>query len=139
MPSIVFDASALVGALLKQGSVPERALLHARATAILYLSAAVEAEIREVFSRPKFRRYLAAGRGALMLTIITVGARRIEPTDQVRECRDPSDDKYLELALAAQATTIVSSDNDLLVMHPWRGISILTPAEYLMRESANQP
>jgi predicted nucleic acid-binding protein len=39
---------------------------------------------------------------------------------------------YLELALAAQATAIVSGDRDLLVLHPWHGILILPPAVYLV-------
>jgi predicted nucleic acid-binding protein len=56
----------------------------------------------------------------------------------VDDCRDPSDNKYLELALAAGATTIVSSDNDLLVLHPWRGIDNLTPAQYLARAAAGE-
>ena len=47
------------------------------------------------------------------------------------DCRDPKDDKYLELALAAGADMIVSSDGDLLALHPWRGVRILRPAEYL--------
>jgi uncharacterized protein len=50
---------------------------------------------------------------------------------KVTDCRDPKDDKYLELALAAGAETIVSSDDDLLVLHPWRGVRILRPADYL--------
>jgi hypothetical protein len=29
------------------------------------------------------------------------------------------------------AETLVSSDDDLLVLHPWRGVRILRPAEYL--------
>jgi predicted nucleic acid-binding protein len=41
------------------------------------------------------------------------------------------DNKYLELALAAGAEIIVSSDDDLLVLHPWRGKRILRPADYL--------
>jgi predicted nucleic acid-binding protein len=49
----------------------------------------------------------------------------------VTDCRDPKDDKYLELALAAGAETIVSSDDDLLVLHPWRGVRILRPADYV--------
>ena len=53
------------------------------------------------------------------------------PTESVRECRDPKDDKFLELALAANARVIVTGDNDLLVLHPWRGIEILRPADYL--------
>jgi hypothetical protein len=54
MPNVVFDASSLVGAVLKADSVPERALLLARTNETICLSPAIEAEIREVFSRPKF-------------------------------------------------------------------------------------
>jgi uncharacterized protein len=50
----------------------------------------------------------------------------------VTDCRDPDDNMYLELALAAQAATIVSGDHDLLVLHPWRGIRIVRPAGYLV-------
>ena len=55
------------------------------------------------------------------------------------DCRDPTDNKYLELALAAQAATIVSSDQDLLAVHPWRGILIQRPADYLAREAPMNP
>jgi uncharacterized protein len=58
-------------------------------------------------------------------------AVRFVPTEQVVACRDTKDDKYLELAAAAGATLIVASDNDLLVLDPWRGVRILRPAEYL--------
>ena len=53
------------------------------------------------------------------------------PTERVADCRDAKDDKYLELALAARAAVIVSGDADLLVLHPWRGVRVLRPAEYL--------
>jgi predicted nucleic acid-binding protein len=49
----------------------------------------------------------------------------------VTDCRDPAGNKYPELALAAEAAAIVSGDQDLLVLHPWRGIAILRPTEYL--------
>jgi predicted nucleic acid-binding protein len=49
----------------------------------------------------------------------------------VTGCRDPDDNKYLELAEAAGAAVLVSSDNDLLVLHPWRGVRILRPAEFM--------
>ena len=54
-----------------------------------------------------------------------------EPTVRVTDSRDDKDNKYLELALAATAETIVSGDQDLLVLNPWRGVRILTPADYL--------
>ena len=50
---------------------------------------------------------------------------------RVADCRDPDDNMYLELALVAQASMIVSGDQDLLVLHPWRGIPIVRPAGYL--------
>jgi uncharacterized protein len=51
----------------------------------------------------------------------------------VTECRDPKDDKFLELALDGKAEVLVTGDSDLLCMHPWRGIAILSPADYLAR------
>jgi uncharacterized protein len=106
---VVLDASAFISAALKADSIPERALLRAVAQPKrLILSQAVEDEYRAV--------------------IVLVAAEQIEPTEVVCECRDPKDDKYLALA----AAVIVSSDaRHLLPMHPWRGISILSPSDYL--------
>jgi uncharacterized protein len=131
MPNVVFDASALVGALLKPDSVPERALLLARARDTICLSPEVEAEIRAVFARPRFTRYLTPARIELILDVITASALTLRPTERISDCRDAKDNKYLELALAAGAQTIVSSDNDLLSLDPWRGIRIVAPAAYV--------
>jgi predicted nucleic acid-binding protein len=60
------------------------------------------------------------------------------PAERVTDCRDPKDNKYLELALASGAEAIVSSDTDLLALHPWRGARILRPAAYLA-EVGNGP
>ena len=52
-------------------------------------------------------------------------------TETITACRDPKDDKFLEFAVSGQADLIISSDNDLLVLHPFRGISILKPVAFL--------
>jgi uncharacterized protein len=131
MPNVVFDASSLIGALLKQGSIPERALLLARAHDIICLSVEVEAEIREAFTRPRFGKYLTPGRTQLILDVLTASAVTIVPTIRVTDCRDVKDNKYLELVLASGAATLVASDADLLTLDPWRGVRIMTPAEYV--------
>jgi putative PIN family toxin of toxin-antitoxin system len=96
------------------------------------LSHEVEDEYREVIFRPKFDRSVSVERRNRILDIVLLTARRIEPTEIVRECRDPKDDKYLALAAAGGADVIVSSDlRHLLSMHPWRGIPILSPADFL--------
>lgn len=130
---VVLDASTLVSAALKADSIPERALLRAvNEPNRLLLSREVEEEYREVLFRPKFDRYVSAERRQRILDIVVVAAERIESPAPVRECRDPKDDKYLALAAAGKADVIVSSDmHDLVSMHPWRGISILSPAAYL--------
>ena len=130
---IVFDASTLVSAALKANSVPERALLRALEIDVLALSAAADRELADVLSRPKFARAVSAARRKRFLEELRRSAVWFEPSIAVSDCRDAKDDKYLELALAAGAKTIVSSDEDLLVLHPWRGIPILSPAEFLAR------
>ncbi len=128
---IVFDASTVVSALLKADSVPERALLRAEEVDVLALSAAVDDEFSEVLSRPKFAGVIPLARRNSFLRILRDAAIWFDPVVRVTDCRDPKDDKYLELALAAGAETIVSSDDDLLVLDPWGGVRILSPAAYL--------
>lgn len=130
---VVLDASTLVSAALKADSIPERALLRAVSEPNhLLLSREIEAEYLEVLFRPKFDRYVSHERRQRILDIVVVAAERIEFPAAVRECRDPKDDKYLALAAAGRADVIVSSDvHDLLSMHPWRGISILSPSAFV--------
>jgi predicted nucleic acid-binding protein len=49
----------------------------------------------------------------------------------IRACRDPRDDKFLEVAVHGRADAIVTGDKDLLELNPFRGIAILTPSAYL--------
>ena len=128
---IVFDASALVSAALKAGSVSERALLRAEEVDVLALSTAVDAEIADVLSRPKFARAISPLRRQHFLAILRGVAVWFDPTVRVTDSRDDKDNKYLELALAAGAEIIVSGDQDLLLLDPWRGVRILSPADYL--------
>jgi putative PIN family toxin of toxin-antitoxin system len=138
MPNVVFDASTIVGAVIKEGSVPERALRLALAHETLCLSQAVEDEIRGVLERAKFARYFSAARRELVLSRLVTAALVVDPIAQVTDCRDAKDNKYLELALAAGVETIVSSDDDLLVLDPWRSIRIVSPAAYVQRWSPEE-
>ena len=111
--------------------MPERALLRAEEIDVFALSAEVDAEIASVLERPRFVAAVSAARRARILDVLRGGAVWFSPSERVADCRDTKDDKYLELALAAGAGAIVGGDADLLVLHPWRGVRILRPAEYL--------
>jgi uncharacterized protein len=136
---IVFDASTVVSAALKADSVPERALLRAEEADVFALSAAVDAEIAGVLARPRFAQVVRGGRREHILAVLRREAVWFEPSERVTDCRDPKDDKYLEPALVAGAEIIVSSDGDLLVLYPWRGVRILRPADYLSLTQPGHP
>ncbi|MCE7922369.1 MAG: putative toxin-antitoxin system toxin component, PIN family [Haliscomenobacteraceae bacterium CHB4] len=51
--------------------------------------------------------------------------------EEIQACRDPKDNKYLEAAVAAQADCIISGDPDLLALHPFRNIPVLSPRDFL--------
>jgi putative PIN family toxin of toxin-antitoxin system len=88
-------------------------------------------ELVEVLHRPRLARFVNADQRDTVLEMLRAVYVWFDPQQRVQDCRDAKDDKYLELALAADASVIVSSDQDLLVMHPWRGIHIRLPAGYL--------
>ncbi|MGN6802815.1 MAG: putative toxin-antitoxin system toxin component, PIN family [Ginsengibacter sp.] len=66
-----------------------------------------------------------------MLDDLTQNALFIEVSERVNACRDPKDNKFLELAVAAKASCIITGDKDLLELHPFRGIPILTANDFL--------
>jgi uncharacterized protein len=65
------------------------------------------------------------------LGLLTATAEWFTPTVNIRDCRDKKDNKYLELAFAASADLIISSDDDLLVLDPWRRIRIVSSTSYV--------
>ena len=58
-------------------------------------------------------------------------AELVEIVELISASRDPKDDKFLELAVSGRADLIVSGDADLLVLNPFRGIPVVTPAAFL--------
>ena len=46
-------------------------------------------------------------------------------------CRDAKDDKFLEVAVNGKADYLITGDRDLLVLHPFREIQIVSPATFL--------
>jgi predicted nucleic acid-binding protein len=90
-------------------------------------------EKTEVPARPKFAAVLSKDRRNEVLEFLTAAAMWVFPAGEIQDCRDAKDNCYLDLALAAGATTIDSGDEDLLVLKPWRGIHVVRPAEFLER------
>ena len=47
--------------------------------------------------------------------------------------RDPDDDKFIECALDAGAVYIISGDKDLLSLEKYRGVTMITAAEFVAK------
>ena len=127
----VFDTNTVVSALLFEEGNPGLALKAALEHGDLLLSLEVAEEMAEVLRRSKFDEYVRRETREEFLWALVRDAIFVEVDEQIHECRDPDDDKFLELAVTGEATHIVTGDRDLLVMHPFRGISIVSPRDFL--------
>jgi putative PIN family toxin of toxin-antitoxin system len=131
---IVVDTNVFVSAVVLIESPPRRVLARVLADGIVLLSEDTTRELAEVLFRPKFDRYIGRKERDDFFNQLVAVAEFIPIVQVVRECRDPRDDKFLEVALNGRADVIVTGDGDLLAMNPWRGIVIVSPKDYLIVE-----
>ena len=132
----VIDTSVVISAVLLPHSAPRQAFDVAVGQGRLLMSAAVVAELDEVLRRPKFNKYVSEEDRLEFLAALIREAEIVAVAETITDCRDPKDNKFLELAVSGKASHIISGDADLLVLHPFRGIAIVTPQAFLMSELA---
>lgn len=130
----VVDINVLVARLLMPSGVAARAVDRALAEGVLLVSDATLAELADVLARPKFDRYVSIVDRQRFIQLLGGVARRVSITHQLTICRDPHDDMFLHVALNGEADALVTGDADLLVLHPFHGIEILSPTDFLARE-----
>ncbi len=127
----VFDTNVLVSALLLPDSKPRHALELALREGRILLSFATLAELNEILSRKRFRRYVDEEDIRSFLAALTRESQWVDVDVRIQACRDPKDDKFLELAVSGRGSHIVTGDSDLLALHPFQGIQILPPHRFL--------
>ena len=128
---VVLDTSTLIGAMLRTRSLPSAVLAWVLDNCVLYASDATLKELAQVVQRDGFDRYLPLPERTRFFQQYAMRATVVEPLLAVNDCRDPKDNKFLELALHVSADVLVSSDADLLSLNPWRGMAVLNPAEFV--------
>jgi uncharacterized protein len=133
---VVFDTSTLVACCLHPDRQPAVALNFAANNHDLFASKATLAELIAVLGREKFNRWRPKHQRAQFIQMVIAAVKIIEPHINVSDCRDPTDNKFLSLALSASAQCIlVTSDPDLLVLVPYREIEILNVHDFLARSA----
>jgi putative PIN family toxin of toxin-antitoxin system len=126
---LVVDTNIFVSAALKDASWPANTLRWIDRYDGLLKSDTTEEEILAVLRRPRIAPKVAPIFLANVRRIL--GAAELVPIiERVAACRDPHDDKFLELAVNGNADVIVSGDEDLLALDSFRGIPIITPAAF---------
>ena len=130
---IVVDTNALISRLLVPQSAPGRAVRKAVDAGQLLVSQDTLNELADVLSRAKFDAYVSLDDRQEFFRRLSGVTELVSINYRIQACRDPKDDKFLELAVNGNADLLVTGDDDLLVLNPFRGIPIITPASYLER------
>ena len=126
----VLDTNVLISAALTPAGLP-RVIVDAirDAQGVLLLSDETFGELRTRFHRSKFDRYVSRDARWLFLAQLEAVSEWVSIVGAKLGCRDPGDDMLLETALLGRADCLITGDQDLLVMSPFHGIPIRTPAQ----------
>jgi len=127
----VFDTNATISAALIKRSVSRKAFDKALDGGKLLVSAETIDELNDVLGRPDFDKYLTEEERLEFLAVLLREAELVTVTHHVDACRDARDNKFLGLAVSGGADCIISGDQDLLVLHPFQGMPIVTPRDFL--------
>lgn len=131
----VVDTNVIIsGAIKPQGTVGAVLQRLRRRDYTLLISRKTLDEVVAVLHRPRLRRkYQLSNRTVrATLRLIVLCSELVEPDVEIAVCRDPHDDKFLEVAVSGKAAVIVSGDHDLLTMTSYAGIPIVAPSQFLM-------
>ena len=131
MTAVVCDSNVYISAIVFGGTPRDVLSLAERGKTQLLISHTLMSEVEGVLERkfawePRQIRRICRP--------LWKAACLVEPETEISDCRDPKDNHLLALAVDGKADVIVTGDRDLLVLHPFRGVHILSPAEFLETE-----
>jgi putative PIN family toxin of toxin-antitoxin system len=130
----VVDTNVLVSACLKADSSPRYAIRWIQERGFLLKSLTTETEFHLTLGKPKLAKLLRDLGFVEHLKALMANALLVPIVGDLHACRDPDDDKFLELAVLGHADVIVSGDADLLALDPFRGIPVVDPATFVREQ-----
>lgn len=134
---VVIDTNVLISALIGPTSVPAQVLdLIASQTIMPFMSAETQSELYRVLGYKKIQKALeiTPEKAQELAESIVLNCQMIHSDMAVMVIEeDESDNRYIEVALAAKAAYVITGDHHLLKLEEYSGIEILTPAQFLWR------
>jgi putative PIN family toxin of toxin-antitoxin system len=128
---IVIDTNVIVSALMFSNSTAMQAFTLAYTRGLILMSVEIISELIDVLNRKKFDRYVSRETRENFLASLSTETELIETTEAISICRDPKDNKFLELAISGNASYIITGDKYLLELHPFREVLIITPTDFI--------
>jgi putative PIN family toxin of toxin-antitoxin system len=127
---LVLDTNVLVSAILSPASISAKILNWGEDNGVILYSTATLTEVLSVLGRSKFSKYIDHDDiDGLSIRIKTVWLF-VEILNQVQLCRDPKDDKFIDLALNGEASHLITGDSDLLVLNPIQNTLVIKPRTF---------
>lgn len=128
---LILDTNILISYVLKPSISVTQIVNAGLESGRLLLSQDTFDELRNVMERFVKRGYITIQESSEFIVSIIDVAEWVKILECVQACRDPKDDKFLELAVNGQAEYLVTGDKDLLVLHPFRGTKILSTKDFI--------
>lgn len=127
---VVFDTSSLVPMCLHPDRAPAQTLKLAFKQCDVYASKATFHELEQVLKRDKFDAWQPLFHRLAWLNEFQKNLHFVEPTEMVNDCRDKKDNQFLDVAIAANADVLISSDVHLLELNPSRNTTIMQLVDF---------
>jgi len=129
--NIVIDTNILISFLFWNNESISSAISEAMSKHRVLRSTESFSELSQVVMRPAFDRYLSVQEREVFLALFQEQSHYVLVEERINACRDPKDNKFLELAMAGQAHLILTGDQDLLTLDPFHMARILSPKNFL--------
>ena len=125
----VVDTNVLISVALTKGE-PFRIVEHLIKNNALIFSKETIRELSSRIIQPKFDKYVSAEDREAYVNNLILSADLVIIDNLIQGCRDRDDDKFLETDVKFDARFIISGDQDLLTMHQFEGIDIVTVQDF---------
>ena len=130
---LILDTNILISAFVFKSETANIVVRHAAKKHTLLFSESTFKELKSTLLKPKFAEHIELPTiRNFLFNLVRIG-EFVDPKIKIAECRDPKDNKFLELAVAGNADCIVTGDKDLLVLNMFRGIKIISPSDFIIQ------
>ena len=128
---VILDTNLLISRALTPNSLTASAVRLIIDQCDLLVSQATMDEFATVLHRIQTKGYIEHEDSSSLIIAYKELVEWVPIIERVQECRDPKDDKFLELAINGRADYLITGDQDLLVLHPFRDIQIVSAKDFI--------